>query len=201
MKIAWHCSMRQLKRNMAVIVMVVTGVIIAAGLAFASSSGGHGEVGWQKTDWYRVMNFAVLAIGLFLLLKKPASQALNSRIKGIAQELADLESRKVAVEKQLAEYNARLALLDKEAEQVVAEYTRQGKEAQARILKEAEAAADKLKEQARKNIEHEFKQAKIMLQQQVIEKALARAERLITEKISAEDQNRLVDEYLDKVVA
>lgn len=201
MKIAWHCSMRQLKRNMAVMAMVTAVVVIATGLAFASSGGGHGEVGWQKTDWYRVMNFAVLAIGLFLLLKKPASQALNSRIKGIAQELADLESRKAAVEKQLAEYNDRLALLDKEAEQIVAEYTRQGKEAQARILKEADAGAEKLKEQAHKSIEHEFKQARNLLQQQVIEKALARAERLITEKISAEDQNRLVDEYLDKVVA
>ncbi|MFZ1986422.1 MAG: ATP synthase F0 subunit B [Desulfatitalea sp.] len=186
---------------MAVVAMVAAVVVIAVGSAFASSGGGHGEVGWQKTDWYRVMNFAVLAIGLFLLLKKPASQALNSRIKGIAQELADLESRKAAVEKQLAEYNDRLALLDKEAEQIVAEYTRQGKEAKARILKEAEAAADKLKEQARKNIAHEFKEAKILLQQQVIEKALVRAERLISEKISAEDQNRLVDEYLDKVVA
>ncbi|MBI5063709.1 MAG: ATP synthase F0 subunit B [Desulfatitalea sp.] len=202
MKIARHCSGgRHLKLKMAVIAIVVLVALIAVAPVWASSTeGGHGG-GWQATDWYRVMNFAVLAIGLFIVLKKPASQALNSRIKGIAQELEDLETRKRSVEKQLAEYNDRLAKLDKEGEQIVAEYIRQGKEAKTRILKEAETAAEKLKEQAHKNIEHEFKQARVKLQQHVVEKALTRAEQLIKEKISADDQNRLVDEYLDKVVA
>lgn len=170
----------------------------------ATSEGGHGgghEVKWQLTDWARVMNFAVLFIGLFLLLKKPAAQALNNRIKGISQELESLEMRKAEAEKQLARYNDQLAKLDKEAEQIVVEYVRQGEEAKARILREAESAAGKLKEQAQKNIEHEFKQAKATLQQQVVEKALARAEQIISEKISADDQDRLVDEYLEKVVA
>lgn len=162
---------------------------------------GHQAVGWQAADWYRVMNFAVLAIGLFLLLKKPAAQALNGRIKSIAEELKALEAKKAAAEKQLADCNAQLAKLDKEAAQIVAEYVRQGEEAKARILKEAEAAADKLKEHARKNIDHEFKQAKIALRQHIVEKALGRAEQLIATQISAEDQTRLVDEYLQKVVA
>jgi F-type H+-transporting ATPase subunit b len=185
---------------MAMLALAVLVPLVAAPAWASSAEGGHGS-GWQATDWYRVMNFVVLAVGLFIVLKKPASQALNSRIKGIAQELEDLESRKRSAEKQLAEYNDRLAKLDKEAEQIVAEYTRQGKEAKARILKEAEMAAEKLKEQAHKNIEHEFKQARVKLQQNVVEKALTRAEQLIKEKISADDQNRLVDEYLDKVVA
>jgi phenylacetate-coenzyme A ligase PaaK-like adenylate-forming protein len=41
---------------------------------------------------------------------------------------------------------------------------KQGEDAKVRILKEAEAAAEKLKEQASKNIEHEFLQAKAELQ-------------------------------------
>jgi F-type H+-transporting ATPase subunit b len=165
--------------------------------------GGHGAASkpWQETDTAKVLNFAVLAVGLFLLLRKPVSQALDGRIKGIKEELEDLESRKVQVEKQLADYNTKLAQLDKEAEQVVAEYVRQGEEAKARILKEAESAAEKLKEQAQKNIHYEFNQAKQSLQAEIVEKALAKAEQLITDRISADDQDRLVDEYLEKVVA
>ena len=34
------------------------------------------------------MNFSVLAIGLFLVLKKPVSQALGGRIQGIKEQLA-----------------------------------------------------------------------------------------------------------------
>ncbi len=191
--------------GIATAVVGVTVILMTAGtFAWASGGEGHGgghAVGWQATDWYRVMNFAVLAIALFIVLRKPASQALNSRIKGIAQELETLEAKKAEVEKQLADYNASLARLDEEAEKIIAGYIRQGEEAKARILKEAEAAAEKLKEHAQKNIAHQFEQAKITLQQQVVEKALARAEQLIKEKISAEDQHRLVGEYLDKVVA
>ena len=165
--------------------------------------GEHGAMSkpWQETDTAKVLNFSVLAIGLFLLLRKPVSQALSDRIKGIKEELEDLESRKVEVEKQLADYNTKLAELDKEAEQVVSEYIRQGEEAKSRILKEAESAAEKLKEQAQKNIQNEFNQAKHSLQAEIVEKALAKAEELIKDRISAEDQDRLVDEYLEKVVA
>lgn len=201
MNIAGCCG-TQLRKCLYILV-VFSVLLVLSGLPACASGGGeeHHGGGWQATDWYRVMNFTVLAVGLFLLLKKPAAQALNSRIKNISQELADLESKKAAVEKQLADYNNQLASLDKEAEQIVAEYLRQGEEAKVRILKEAEATAEKLKEHAQKNIEHEFKQAKLMLQEQVVEKALAQAEKLISEKISAEDQTRLVDEYLEKVVA
>jgi F-type H+-transporting ATPase subunit b len=171
---------------------------------------GHGEAGaegeshgggihWQKTDGYRVFNFAILAIGLFLLLRKPMSQALRNRIKGIQTELESLENRKAEVEKQLADYNAKLSELDKESEQIVADYIRQGEEAKVRILKEAQSAADKLKEQAQKNIAYEFEQAKLTLQAEIVEKALAKAETLIRDQISDKDQNRLVDEYLEKV--
>lgn len=190
--------------------IAVAAIFMLIGLAPAYGAEGAGEHGgehgaaskpWMQTDTAKVLNFAVLAIGLFLVLRKPVSQALNDRIKGIKEELEDLEGRKAEVEKQLADYNAKLATLDKEAEQVIAEYIRQGEEAKVRILKEAESAADKLEEQAKKNIESEFKQAKENLQAEIIEKALVKAEAAIKDKISAQDQERLVDEYLAKVVA
>lgn len=163
--------------------------------------GGHGTKHWEATDTYRVMNFAVLAIGLFLLLRKPVSEALNGRIQGIKEQLSDLENQKAEAEKALADYNAQLAKLEKEAETIVAEYIRQGNEAKERILKAAEASAEKLEEQAKRAVEHEFKQARQQLQNEVMEKALEQAEALIQAKISDDDQNRLVDEYLEKVVA
>jgi F-type H+-transporting ATPase subunit b len=174
-------------------------------LAFAASGGGeHGEVkakGWVATDTYRVLNFAVLAGALVFLLRKPLSQALGSRIKGIQAQLEDLEAKKAEAEKILSEYNAKISRLSQESEGIVSEYIRQGNEAKARILKEAEASAYKLEEQARRNIENEFELAKQRLQQDIFEKAMVKAEEIIKKNITADDQNRLVDEYLDKVVA
>ena len=112
-----------------------------------------------------MMNFAVLVIALVFVLRKPLSQALSSRIKVIKDQLEDLEVQKTAAEKQLDEYNQKLAQLEKEAEKIVEDYIRQGHEAKARILKEAEASAEKLQVQARRNIEHEFGQAAVCLSQ------------------------------------
>jgi len=50
-------------------------------------------------------------------------------------------------------------------------------------------------------IEHEFQQAKVELQEEILQKALVKAEEIITTKIKAEDQDRLVDEYIEKVVS
>jgi len=173
----------------------------AEGEAHGGGHGGAQSKPWLKTDSAKALNFIVLGVGLFLLLRKPMSQALNDRIKGIKEELNELEGRKADVEKQLADYDQKLATLDAEAEKVIAEYVRQGEDAKARILKEAESAADKLEEQAKKNIENEFKQAKETLQAEIVEKALVKAEQAVKDQISVEDQERLVDEYLAKVVA
>jgi F-type H+-transporting ATPase subunit b len=194
---------------MAVAVLAL--LLLGGGLAFgetgAETGGEHGgehgaaAKGWVATDTYRVMNFTVLALALFFILRKPAGQALGGRIRGIKEQLEDLEAKKAAAEKTLAEYDTKLATLEKAAEELVADYVKQGEAAKARILVEAAASADKLKEQAKRNIEHEFKRAKEQLRDEVVEAALVKAESAIREKISDDDQNRLVDEYLEKVVA
>ncbi|MDH4205579.1 MAG: ATP synthase F0 subunit B [Desulfobacteraceae bacterium] len=171
------------------------------GVSLASSEGESKSKGWLATDTYKVMNFGVLAIGLFLLVRKPASQALNSRISGIKEQLSELEEKKQAAEKQLAEYTEKFSSLEQETEKLIEDYIRQGNEAKARIIDEAKKAAEKLEEQARRNIDHEFKQAKLELQREILEKALQKSEEILKNKITAKDQEKLVDEYLDKVVA
>lgn len=194
------------KKLLTVLILFAAALLVCnIGAAFASSGeDGHGEAapkGWVATDTYRVMNFSVLFIALFLLLKKPVSNALNARIIGIKEQLEDLEAKKAEAEKQLSEYNERLSLLDKEAEGLIAEYIKQGEEAKVRIIEAAESTAEKLEEQAKRHIEHEFDQAREELQAEIMQKALVKAEEIITTKISDEDQDRLVDEYLEKVVA
>ena len=189
------------KKNKAVIILYVL-LLLAFSISTAlCASGEGGTKGWVSTDTFRVMNFVVLVVALGFVLRKPLSQALSSRIKVIKAQLEDLEAQKAEAEKQLAEYNDKLAQLEKEAEKIVDDYVRQGNEAKARILKEAEASVEKLQVQARRNIEHEFGQAKLELQKEIFEKSLVKAEDIIRSKFTGEDQDRIVDEYLTKVVA
>jgi len=195
-----------LRRVFSRALMICVMIILLAcfeGIASDSPGEGHGSSpskGWVATDTYRVMNFAVLAIALFLLLRKPVSQALSSRIKGISDNLDELEALKEEAEKRLTQCNEKLYTLDKEAEKIISEYIKQGNEAKDKILKEAETAKEKLEAQAQKNIEHEFEKARSKLETEIFEKAIGKAEELIKSKITVEDQNQLVNEYLDKVV-
>lgn len=200
MKISGLGGLHCFKKRSAVILLILLFFFgFSIPTALSASGEDAGVKGWTSTDWFRVMNFVVLAIALVFVLRKPLSQALGARIKGIKDQLDDLETRKAEAEKQLAEYSEKLSQLEKESEQIVEDYIKQGNEAKARILKEAESAADKLQTQARRNIEHEFKQAKLKLQEEIFETSLAKAEEILKGKISEEDQDRLVDEYLRKV--
>ena len=174
---------------------------IAWGTAVAASGEDGGSKGWGKLDWFRLMNFALLMVVLVFLLRKPISQALSSRIKSIQEQLESLEAQKEEAEKQLANYNDKLSQLESEAQKIVESYIKQGKEAKSKILRETEAAAEKLQAQARRNIEHEFDKAKQELQREILEKSLAKAEETLKKEITNQDQDKLVDEYLKKVVA
>ena len=125
----------------------------------------------------------------------------SSRKKEIADELNNLEQQKADAEKMLAEYQAKFKNLDQESKQIVEDYIKQGEEAKVRILAEAAAQADKLEDMAKRTIEQEFKAAKAALQQEIVELAMEKAEAVIKESISSEDQDNLVDQYLKKVVA
>jgi F-type H+-transporting ATPase subunit b len=201
MKISGTGRSHPMKTNKALIISYVLLFVIFSISTALCASGEGGTKGWVSTDTFRVMNFTVLAVALFFVLRKPLSQALSSRIKGIKEQLDELEAQKAEAEKKLAEYNQQLAQLEKEAEKIVDDYVRQGNEAKARILKEAEASAEKLQVQARRNIEHEFAQAKLELQKEIFEKSLVKAEEIIRSKFSGGDQDRIVDDYLKKVVA
>jgi len=147
------------------------------------------------------VNFGILAVGCFFIARKPVAQFFSSRAKSIEDEIQELEQKKAEAEKKLAEYQAKFKNLDQESKQIVADYIQQGEEAKTRILAEAEAQAEKLEDMAKRNIEQEFKSAKATLQQEIVELAMEKAEEVISTSISSEDQDKLVDEYLKKVVA
>jgi F-type H+-transporting ATPase subunit b len=183
------------------VLLVLLLLSMGVGNALGASGGEGGSKGWVATDTWRVTNFVVLLVALFFILRKPISQALSSRIKNIREQLESLEVQKAEAEKQLAQYNEKLSQLESEAEKIVEGYIKQGHEAKVKILKEAEATAEKLQVQARRNIEHEFGKARQELQREVVEKSLVKAEETLKKAITDQDQDKLVDEYLDKVVA
>jgi F-type H+-transporting ATPase subunit b len=174
-------------------------MVLGAGLAFASEGGGHHVTQPNMDLVYRLMNFGVMAVVLVVLLRKPLKSALSGRIEDIKNELAELEAKKASAQAELAEVTKRVADAQGERAAIVAEFTAQGEREKAKILDAAQTLAARIRAQAQFTIEQETAAAKADLRREVAELSAALAEDLLKQKITAEDQTRLVEEYLAKV--
>jgi F-type H+-transporting ATPase subunit b len=171
----------------------------AQGLGWCAEDG-HGG-GGQWIDFVkRLVNFAIMVGLLVWLLKKPVAQYFASRRETIQKTLADLEQKKAEAESQCAEYKAKLAALDKETEKIVAEYVEEGEAERRRIVEEAQKQADYIKQQAQLAISQEIRAARESLQEEIAELSAATAEDILKNNIRPEDQERLIDEFMTKVV-
>ncbi len=172
-------------------------VLLGAGAAWASGGGYSDEMVHEL--YLKIMNFAVLVVVVVVLARKPLKKGLNDRIQGIKDELADLESRRGKALAELAEVEKRLKDAEGDRETIVAEFRAQGEKERAKILAAAEESAARIKSQAQFTIDQETAMAKTELRKEVAQLSAALAEDLLKQKITAEDQTRLVDEYLAKV--
>lgn len=171
-------------------------VASSVSLAFAAEGGGHDKI--MDFVW-RLMNFAVLIGALIFLLRKPISQGLSGRAQTIEQELKELEAKREEARQAYALMEKRLQEAEQEREAILAEFRAQGEREKEKIIQNAKTLAERIKSQAQFTIDQETKQAKAELRREVAELSANLAEDLLKQNINAEDQSRLVNEYLDKV--
>lgn len=154
-----------------------------------------------KDFGFRVMNFAVLMIILVKFGAKPIANGLGARRKQVRDELEGLESKKRDAEKAYKEFSAKLAEVEKNAEGIVGKAQEQAEIEKVRIIEAAERSADDVKRAAEMAIANEVTAAKRLLKVQVTEQAAGMAEELIVKNLTAADQVKIIEDYLDKVGA
>ncbi|MGD8923841.1 MAG: hypothetical protein PVG64_02865, partial [Syntrophobacterales bacterium] len=87
-----------------------------------------------------------------------------------------------------------------ETDRILQEYVEQGEKEKAKIIANAEKAAAEIREQTDIAIEQEIKSAKTELQREIAELSVTAAEAMLKEKIGDKDQQKLVDDFMKKVV-
>ena len=186
---------------------LVFGLVVVAFAAhgFASEGGEgahHVDSAKQLKDFgWRVVDFVALVILLGWALKKAdVKGSLAARREGIAKALNEAVVAREAAERKFAEYNERLAKANQEVDAIYAAIKREGEVEKARIIAEAQATATKIREQAEKAASQEVAKARAELRGEASRLAVQLAEQTLREKITKGDQDRLVGEYLTKVV-
>ncbi len=150
---------------------------------------------------FRIMNFAVL---LFLLVKftaKPIGSGLAARRKQIKDELEDLEARKKAAQDSYRDFEAKLSTVEQEIDLVVEKAIAQAQIEKAKIIEKAEQTAADIQRQAEMAVQNTIIEARRSLKNEVAEQAAVMAEELIVKNLTADDQVKIVEDYLAKVGA
>lgn len=185
----------------------------AADAGHAVADAGHGDAAGDahavdslspaklKDLGFRVMNFIVLLIILVKFGAKPIAESLGSRRQQIRDEIEDLEAKKVKAEQDYKEFSLKLESVEKDVDTIVEKAVAQAEVEKARILEAAEQSAADIKRSAESAIANEITAAKRDLKVSATEQAAVMAEEIIVKNLTADDQVKIVEDYLGKVGA
>lgn len=188
---------------LALIIPVVIVVILAAAeVPLASEGGGHGESGgsgWGDMIW-RIVNFVILMALLWKLLADMIKKYFIGRREEIAQMIEEADKAKADAQAQYEDIQQKLRNVEKDIQDIKGAIMGELDSEKARIIEEGKVAAERIIQQARWTAEQEVVKAKNELKDHVVEMAGDMASGIITKSMTPEDQKRILEDYLHKVV-
>ncbi len=154
-------------------------------------------------------DLAIWSFVVFLLLMgllsgiawKPIMQGLEKREQGIADTIAATQAANEDAKKLLASYERRLAEASEEVKTMLDDARRDADSLRQSIVAEARQAADEEKQRAHREIGMARDEAIAQLAETAGDLAVSVAGKFLREKISAEEQNRLVQESVASLKA
>ncbi|QJB56274.1 ATP synthase F0 subunit B [Pseudodesulfovibrio sp. zrk46] len=187
-----------MKRALFFAVLLIA--LAISSVAFASE--GHGVFTAENVKDYglRIVNLILFAGLLYKLAGAKIKDFFVGRRDGIKQELDDLAARQADAEKKLKEVESGIANMAQEKEAIIAEAKKQGEAIKEAIIAKGHKDAEALKEQAKRTASNEAQAAIETIRGEMADMVVAAAEKIVAEKLSAEDHDKLVDDYLTKVV-
>lgn len=153
------------------------------------------DLGW------RVVNFIALMIILVKFGAKPIGSGLSARRTKIKDEIESLERKKVDAEKSYNDFQVKLASVESEIDKVVDRAIAQAEVEKKKILEKAEQGAEEIMRSAEMAVQNEVTEARRLLKNDAAEQAAVIAEQLIIQNLTADDQVKIIENYLDKVGA
>jgi F-type H+-transporting ATPase subunit b len=170
-----------------------------SGVAFGSGGEEAAHTPLWKEYMWQIINFGILVFILYKFGKKPFQSFLKQRTELIEKTLKEARDAKELAQKALQEVEERFKTKDKEIEEILSASKRSGEEERERILEESNRLKEKIFEQAKVNIEFELKHAKEAIKAEAVELAMELAEKKLKEKLTKNEQEKLLEESLTKI--
>ena len=145
------------------------------------------------------LNFVLLLGVLVYFARKPIQNFFADRRTQIANDLEESARLLEAAETRYADWQRKLIELDQETERIKSDGLRAAEDDAARIVSDAQAAAERIGRDAEAVIETELRRAQAELRAEAAVLATELAEKILREKLADADRERLLDEFIVSV--
>ena len=179
---------------------IMSGLVLLPAVVLASGGGGHADSGVILKDFaYRCFNFALLVGLVAYFVTKPIRKGLKGRTEEIEKTLADAQAAKEAAEAKHLEYTEKLAKATEEIATITDSIRREGELERDKIIAAAKELAINVEQEAENKAAGVVTKARTELREEAASLAVELAKDMLIKQVSADDQKRLVDEYMQKV--
>ena len=148
---------------------------------------------------WTILTFLVL---LYLLAKfawRPLLTALESRQEGIRKSLDDADQAKRELEQVQEESNRIVMKARADADAIIASSRADAAKLQDELKQKARAEADGIVQNAQKEIQRQTGQSLSQIREEAVDLSLMIASKLIQKNLSAEDNDKLIENALSQV--
>lgn len=149
------------------------------------------------TALFTLCNFIALFLVLKKFLFKPVMKLIADRQQEIDDMYAEADKAQKSAEALEAEYAQKLSAAAETSQRMVKEAVQRGQEREAEIVSQANAQADAIRQKAAADIAQEKKKALNDAKDEISGMAMAIAEKVVGRELNVQDQERLVDSFID----
>lgn len=182
--------------------LAAVGFVLAGALHLTAGSGWAGEGGstWRATydEVMLWLNFGILAFLLVKYGRGPLIAFLKGEAQRTAEEIERTENRKRQMDEKVLEMTAaaenRRARLQALKDRLIQEGDRKRRE----IIESARRDSRILLEQTQMGVEHQINEARQQLKAELIDRAVEAALERLPGVITADDQKKLVETFIQK---
>lgn len=158
---------------------------------------------FKLLDTYLVVGQIICFLILLWLMKKflwkPIFSTLEARKVHVQEQMDGLENAKADVAKLKVEYQQFLDHVDEMAQKRLKEMEGVGEAKAHEIRDHARQEAERIVEDARREIYFELAKSKEALKVDVVEMVIQTTERMIQEKLTFEDDRKIIDGFLSEM--
>ena len=129
----------------------------------------------------------------------PVMDMMQKREDHIAEQIEVAETNRIEAEKASKEAAERLQQTRQEAQKILDDAKSAGQQQEESIIAAAREEAERIRQAAQEEIRNEKEKALQALQDQVASLSVLIARKMIEKEISAQDQDKLIAEYIEKV--